>query len=630
MTDTDSRLCSESHIRPRVAIPSLLVLSSLLYLGTAGSPALVDGDVDAAHALVVREMLQRHDYVIMFMNGIRYLIRPPLHFWLTAASYAFLGESAFSTRLPLALAMMALVLMVDEFGRHFFGGRAGFYAALVVGTSVGMFIFTRVMIPEAIYAFEFTLFFYLFLRSWTGSLDKRLGYWGAAACCAFGMLTRGPIGVVFPVGGVAVFIILTKSWQRWRELHVFSSLAVFLAIAAPWHILAELRSPGFLWQYFVNENVNRALGTRIPHDYAVVPLGLWWVVHLIWFFPWSIFGLFALRECPPLRDWGKTMSRAAQAQLLLFIWAGFIFFFFSIEHGSRMEYYSFGAWPAVALLLGSGLARAEKTDFHPLFRVQIVIAAVGILVSSALIVLAFMTLHMPGARGLPDILRNSQPTGLYEYSMAPLLDFTWQTFTRLHTAVLLAAFSLSGALTAAWFLRKRRLHVPCNVVMAIGMVGFFFAANMAYKSLEPELSSQALASQINRYSRPGVQVALYGDIRVAASIGFYTRRRLLLYKAGGSNLEYGSRLPDAGKIFLSDDDFSHLWNGADQVFLVVANQQTNDALKRLPADLTWLLAASGGKTVYANQPTNPGQLPLAAEHNGQTSPQSMSVDGFTR
>jgi hypothetical protein len=164
--------------------------------------------------------------------------------------------------------------------------------------------------------------------------------------------------------------------------------------------------------------------------------------------------------------------------------------------------------------------------------------------------------------------------------------------------------------------------------MAVGMVGFFFAANMAYKILEPELSSQGLASQINKYSGRGVQIALYGDIRVAASIGFYTRRRLLLYKASGSNLEYGSHLPDACKIFLSDDDFSHLWNGADQVFLVVANQQTNDALKRLPADLTWLLAASGGKTVYSNQPTNPGQSPVAAEHRGQTSSQSTSVGGF--
>ncbi|HEV7220934.1 MAG TPA: glycosyltransferase family 39 protein, partial [Terriglobales bacterium] len=163
-----------------MAFLSLLVLSGVLYIGTAASPALLDDDVDAAHALVAREMLQRHDFVVMYMDGIRYLIRPPLHFWLVAASYALLGESAFATRLPVALAMMGLVLLVYEFGRRFLGERAGFYAALITATSAGMFIFTRVMLPEALYALEFTAAFYLFLRSWTGSLDARIGYWGTA------------------------------------------------------------------------------------------------------------------------------------------------------------------------------------------------------------------------------------------------------------------------------------------------------------------------------------------------------------------------------------------------------------------------------------------------------------------
>ena len=310
-----------SASRSRVAFLSLLLLAGVLYLGTAASPALLDDDVDAAHALVAREMLQRHDFVVMYMNGIRYLIRPPLHFWMVSASYALLGESAFATRLPVALAMMGLVLLVYEFGRRFFGERTGLYGALVAATSAGMFIFTRVMLPEPLYALEFTAAFYLFLRSWTGSLDARIGYWGAAACCALGMLTRGPIGVIFPVGAIAVFISLTRSWARWRELRLFSSLAIFLALAAPWHILAAVRAPGFLWQYFINENVYRSFGERVPHDYGVVPLGFWWIAHLAWFFPWSIFVLFALRRCPPARSWGREMSRPAQAHFLLFVWA---------------------------------------------------------------------------------------------------------------------------------------------------------------------------------------------------------------------------------------------------------------------------------------------------------------------
>src|SRR6478735_1209740 len=173
----------------RWTAPVLLALAAAaLYLGLAGSPALVDDDIDAAHALVAREMLQRHDYVVMYQDGIRYLIRPPVHFWMVAASYAALGETAFATRLPVALSMVALVLLTFAFGRRFFGERAGWYAALAVATSFGMFIFTRTVIPEAIYALEFTAIFLLFLRSWTGSLDSRIGLPAAAAICALAVL----------------------------------------------------------------------------------------------------------------------------------------------------------------------------------------------------------------------------------------------------------------------------------------------------------------------------------------------------------------------------------------------------------------------------------------------------------
>ncbi len=586
------------------------MLSGVLYIGTAASPALLDDDVDAAHALVAREMLQRHDFVVMYMDGIRYLIRPPLHFWLVAASYALLGESAFATRLPVALAMMGLVLLVYEFGRRFLGERAGFYAALITATSAGMFIFTRVMLPEALYALEFTAAFYLFLRSWTGSLDARIGYWGTAGCCALGMLTRGPIGAIFPVGAIVVFIFLTKSTARWRELHVPSSLAVFLAIALPWHVLAALRALGFLWQYFVNENIYRAWGARLPHDYGVVPLWLWLIEHFAWFFPWSVFIFFILRLFPPPRSWGREMNRPAQTNLLLFVWAGFILLFFSIEHGSRMEYYSFGAWPAIAILLGSSLARAEETDSTWLARAQRVLAALGAISALVLFLFVWRALRVPATPDVSTILQKSHPPPFYWFSMAPLLDFTSRTFAGLSIPALVAAWALLVGMNAAWFLRRRRYHLACNVAVALGMVGFFFAANMAYKAFEPVLSSRALAMEIKKNSLPSDQIVLYGDIRVGASIGFYANRRLWLYNAKGSNLEYGSHYPDAPKVFLNDADFPLFWNRADRVFLVVPDAQNEDVLKRLPRNSIWLLAKAGGKTLYSNQPGDFGHSQL--------------------
>jgi 4-amino-4-deoxy-L-arabinose transferase-like glycosyltransferase len=589
-----------SRASSRWIAPGLLVLSSLLYLGLAGTPALVDDDIDAAHALVAREMLQRHDFVVLYQDGIRYLIRPPLHFWMVAASYALLGESEFATRLPVALAMVGLVMLTFAFGRRFFGERAGLYGGLAVATSAGMFVFTRTVIPEAIYALEFTAIFYLFLRAWTGSLDPRWGYRGAAAVCGLAVLTRGPIGLLFPAGAIVAFLTLTGGWRRWRELRIPSSAALFLAVALPWHILAELRAPGFFWAYFVNENVLRALGRRLPHDYSAVPLWLWLPEHLVWLFPWSLFAPLLVRVFPRRRAWRDHGDTGAQARLLLFVWTAVIIGFFCVEGGSRMEYYSFGAWPALALLLGAGIADAERADDRRLRWVARGLAVLGIVYAGA--AAFFIRAFAPTAAGA-DILADLRPRGaeFYQSSMARVLDLTPQALADLRDPLILSAVSLLAAFLAAWILTERRRQSAAAVAIAFGMVGVFAAANLAYRDLEPSLSSKALAMKINQTLRPTDRIALYGDIRVAPGVAFYTHRRVLLYNASGSNLRFGSRYPDAPKTFYDDADFLRLWSGPGRVLLVVPEDKDREVRARLPEHGARILAASGGKTVYVNR-----------------------------
>src|SRR5262249_16768816 len=120
----------------RLQILILVILTVTIYVGTAARPSLLD-DADASHALASRAMLERGDWAVLHVNGVAWLEKPPLHYWLVAASFALLGENAFAARLPVALAVMALVLLVYSWGCRFFGARAGFYAALVMCTSVG-------------------------------------------------------------------------------------------------------------------------------------------------------------------------------------------------------------------------------------------------------------------------------------------------------------------------------------------------------------------------------------------------------------------------------------------------------------------------------------------------------------
>jgi hypothetical protein len=581
------------------AVILLLALSAVIYLGNARFPPLLD-DADASHAMVSHEMLQRHDCVILYMNSIRYLMKAPLHYWAVAMSYAVLGQNEFSTRLPVALAMIGLVLLVNEFARRFFGVRAGFYSGLVACTSTGFFLFTRIMIPEAIYALEFTAIFYLFLRGWTGSLNPRVAYWGAAALTGLAMLTRGLVGVIFPMAILFLFVAATRAWNRWRELHVFSSAAIFLLVAAPWHILASLRAPSFFWSYFINEHLKRAIGTRYPPDYEAVPLWLWLGAHLVWFFPWSIF-LPGVLSCIPLPRAWKNLSADGQARLLLVLWAGFILLFFSLTFGSRMEYYSFGAWPAIAMLLGISLAKAEEGGKRWLLPMQAALAAVGAALAAVLIAMLWISARVQVHGDISSLLKEHE-NNFYRVSMAHILDLTPPAFALLRLpAALAAAAFLFGLMAAAW-LRRNGQNQAVALCLAITMAVFFFAANIALGVFEPYLSSRSLTSKVLPQITSADTLALYGEFDAMSGVAFYTDRLLLLWNGRYNNLEAGSYYPDAPHIFLTDPEFLALWKGSKRVFLFVPSEQRAAAAQRLPSAGTFLMAERGGKAVYANRP----------------------------
>ncbi|MFZ0878506.1 MAG: glycosyltransferase family 39 protein [Candidatus Acidiferrales bacterium] len=594
----------------RASVLFLLALTALIYIGNAAHPALLD-DADASHALVAREMIERHDWVVTYMDGIRYLEKAPLHYWIVAATYEIAGQSAFTTRLSLALAVMGLVWVLYLFGRKFFGGRAGFYAGLVAATSIGMFLFTRIMIPEAIFALELAAGFFLFLLAWTGRIESRIGIWGFAAMTGLAVLTLGLIGVVFPAAILVAFLTLTRGWNRWRELRIFSSTLIFLVIAVPWHLIAEHRSPGFLWSYIVNEHIKRALGTRYPPDYDSVPLGLWWALHLVWLAPWSIFLPFTLREFPSPRTWGRNMEPAAQARLLLWIWAGVILVFFSIESGSRMEYYSFGAWPALAMLLGLGLARTEESASRWLAWLQGALAAVGLIIAAVLGYFVWASLRIPANADIAQFLE-TQSASLYRLSMAHFLDLTPAAFADLRwQAGIAAAVALFG-FGGAWVLRLRRRQLAASITLAISMAVFFFSANSAYGVFGTKLSSRELANAIIPYLRPQDQIVQYGDFNYGSSIPYYTHRHVWIYNGRwGTNLDYGSKYPDAAQIFLDDATFPAFWRQPERIFLFVPGDIEDEAFQRLPADSCYLLAESGGKYIFVNQPLRPGMKTLA-------------------
>ena len=586
----------------------LLGLGIAIYAGSAFSPALQD-DADAAHAEAAKEIIERNDWVTLHINGIRYLEKAPLMYWMVAVSYRLLGVSEFSTRLPLALASIGLAFAAWGFARWAWGSRTGFYAGIGVLTSVGIYLFTRILIPEVLLALFLTLAFYFFLRAYLGELNPNLGYPAFFACVALAVLTKGLIGMIFPFGTVGLFLLLTGGWRRWRQMRLLSGSLLFLALAAPWHILAGLRNEGFFWFYFVNEHFLRYLGKRYPPDYDTVPLIAFWGLHLVWMFPWSFFLPLALPDLartlralsPRLWSAGENWGREQQVSLLVWIWFLLVLAFFSFS--TRQEYYTYPAFPALILLLARGLGRGEERnnafDRRWLRLGHIGLAAVGVLACSVLAAALWASRSVTPTGDITSLL--TENPDLYRLSMGHLFDLTTAAFAELRFPAATAAVVLLAGLVGAALLDRFR-PLAARFLLALTMACFIYAAHNALGVFTPLFSSKKLAQEIQARWEPGDLVVINGEYQGGSSLGFYIDQRPLLLNGRMTGLEFGSHFPDAPPIFLEDADIRELWSGPQRLFLFTYEDQIEDLQRILPAELIHPLVSYGRKAILTNRP----------------------------
>src|SRR6202795_538887 len=226
----------------RISVLVLIALWAVIYMAGLSTPALLD-DADTVHAEAAREMVLRHDWVTLYANGVRYLEKAPLMYWSVATSYTMFGVNEWSTRFPLMLGVLGMILATYGLGRWAFGAEGGFGCGLVLATALGPYLFTRFLIPDVPVALWLTLTYWLFLKSLEETKPSLWVCWGLAAVCALNVLTKGLIGLVFPAGAILLYLLLTGNLRHLLKLRLFSSALVFLLIAAPWHILAELANP---------------------------------------------------------------------------------------------------------------------------------------------------------------------------------------------------------------------------------------------------------------------------------------------------------------------------------------------------------------------------------------------------
>jgi 4-amino-4-deoxy-L-arabinose transferase-like glycosyltransferase len=636
----------------------MIVLAWLvLQFGGLFSPGLLD-DVDSIYIEIAREMLHRHDYVTPYIDGLRFFDKPPLMYWMAAASMRLFGECDWAGRLPLALGMLALLLAVYALGLRLYAAispgrhpdRGALYSALALATAIGPYLYTRFYIPDLIIALWMTLSVHLFLialeriqesathgvphvsTSRRGSLLPCLGF---AAVLALNLLTKGLIGILFPLGFVVLYLIFTGQLKLLPKFHIVWSTLLFLAIALPWHILIAIRNPaiamppgnelpakaGWAWFYLYNEHFARFLGKRVPHDYGLTPIWLFWLYGAIWIMPWMVFLPAAIariwKDLVPHFRAAKGGNRAgnpsfaslSEAALTVTLWSLMVMLFFTVS--SRQEYYQLPAMPALALMAGGFLALAECTprgmQEERAWRASLACHRWLLLPLVSLVgcVCAFFAITapqpMPGA-DLFSLL--SRDPALYNLSLGHIFDLRSAAMGFFRGPLIVVAAGMVVMGPVSYGLRKTRRTFAANLVLAAGMAAVLATAHEGLVRFYPILGSKDLALAIVKaqQAQPSSNdlILLDGELTTGSSLIFYTREPLRLVNGHLNGPWFGGFWPDAPRVFEDEASLRRLWQGPSRVFLMtyVPASRTTDLES---FGLVHVVASSGGKTVLTNR-----------------------------
>jgi 4-amino-4-deoxy-L-arabinose transferase-like glycosyltransferase len=543
-------------------------VSCLVFVVNIFSPPHLMDDVDAVQAQIARNMLVSGDWVTARLDGVAYLEKSPLVYWTMAASYRIFGVHDWAARLPLAFAVVLLSWITYRFGRWCFGEGAGFYAGVVLATSTGLFLFTRILIPDAMLTLAITLAIWAWCRLLEPEENHR-PRWALilAVCLGSGLLLKGLVAVVFPVTAGLAYMALTRqlfSAVAWRRLNMGSVLAATWIIAAPWHVFAILRNPpyfafsmhsgpgqyrGFFWFYFINEQLLRFLNLRYPRDYNTVSRPLFWLLNLVWIFPWSGY-LPAIQSLNFLPT-----SRAGRLRLMAICWIAIVMLFFTFS--TTQEYYSMPIYPALALLIGSALDSGSR--WIPTCTRAIAVAFA--ILSAALLILLLVVVRLPAKGDISTAL--TQNPEFYTLSLGHVRDLTLNAFAYLKMPLALAVTAFGAG---AILLRNSNNPRKGVFIIAVTMIVFFQAARLALIRFDSYLGSYPLAAALQR-SPQGTLIEA-NSYYAFSSVFFYAGRTALLLNGRNNNLEYGSYAPEAPKVFIDDIKFASLWAGSDRCYLL--------------------------------------------------------------
>lgn len=527
------------------AIPSWLVwgVAIVFVVGGLGSFGILDNN-EGLYAEIPREMLASRDWrlwIVPHLNGLPYMEKPPLLYWLTALSFFLFGETEWPTRLVPALSSLSCVALLLSFGKKVGRLHAGRLAALMFISGVGVTAMSHVLMFDMLLTALLTaalMFAYRFVHECRSALL----HW-SYAFLALAVLAKGLIAIA--LFGIVVFAFTAlcrqssddfrhtcTKWFNWR------ALLVFAAIAMPWHIAASLTEPIFAWFYFINEHVLRFLGKREPHDYYS---GAWWYYYLprmaIYLFPWS----FLLLSLVASRQQYAGKKDVDMRRFLLLAWL-LPLVFFSLS-SAKANYYLVAVMPFATFHLA--LAIEDRDYLSP---VQRALPGVVIALLAGILLVAVAT-H-----------------GTMSNKALVIMGMPQHTFVLVVLSGLLVLALLSA--WCAWQIG----HIGIVAYIALPIwISIALAAML--QAMEPLISTRQLSHYLQK-ELPNRTVYLFRNFEERSSLPFYLRHPVQVVDARSNDLFWSNCL-HRNDIIISTERFAEEM-ARQPVAIVVIQRQLQD------------------------------------------------------
>ena len=530
----------------------LIALATLLHVATIGSGDLYS-QTEGQYTGAAREMVETHRWLLPTNDGVPRLQKPPLLYWLIIFSFKLFGVSAAAARLPVALAVVASVGLIFLIGEKLTDYWRGFLAGLIYLSFCGTFLLARIVMPEPLVSALIAGAILCGLCGYQRRRHRRAWFAGFWACSALACLTKGLLGIVYPA---TVFLLLSLFYRearmRFRALFRWEYLLISCLIVVPWHIWAQWHFPDY-FRYLINsEWLGHLTGlTDATHDFKGMATYQFLMMHLAWWFPWSIALLPGL-----ILAWRRVMRprEIEFSDALLICWMGVIFVPL-LFLGQRQDYYSMSMWSALALWAAVAWDRMPSG-----FRAAgaIAVGFIGMLSCGLASFVSKTPRPLNGHWGTMDA-RWTAWKALHHLPVS-----TWLLFRPILTISGVSLICLS--LVALYLIFNQREKLAA-IALAVAMIPGGLSMMEGVARTAPYFSLADVARFLNPRLDASSETVFEGPLDDGSSLIFYLNRKFFLV-----NQNRQKEAPigiSSSDIFLTEDTVLQKWNGTGAIYLII-------------------------------------------------------------